>query len=205
MSSALPDEDVYEHHHSHKRQIKPSRERCGRVCRAALSILPHRQSHLAWPCFAVEHQRLAISRPRGPEKKNLKSLYGLEWPSLTADQSLCIHDNAKMGFTCIHWLLSVSAECWGRNWRRGEINLLWRLLAPPVNGINRLRSELHFTKWQLKCLFLPFLSVFKGIFHPDKAICYSQLCQCRLWWCLPFHITLLEFHGGKEVHPVPVQ
>lgn len=103
MSSALPDEDVYEHHHSHKRQIKPSRERCGRVCRTALSILLHRQSHLAWPCFAVEHQRLAISRPGEPKKKkNLKSLYDLEWPSLTADQSLCIHDNAKMGFTCIH-------------------------------------------------------------------------------------------------------
>lgn len=38
-----------------------------------------------------------------------------------------------MGFTPSHWLLSVSAECWGRNWRYGEIqfNLLLRLLAPP--------------------------------------------------------------------------
>lgn len=38
-----------------------------------------------------------------------------------------------MGFTPSHWLLSVSAECWGRNWRYREIqfNLLLRLLAPP--------------------------------------------------------------------------
>lgn len=139
MSPVLFDEDVCGNYHPHKRQIKPSRERCGRMCGTAPSVLLHCQSHLLWPCFHCGASE-TCHNPTERTRKRIKSLYGPEWPSLAADQSLCIHDNTKMGFTPSHWLLSVSAECWGRNWRYGEIqfNLLLRLLAPHVNGINGL-------------------------------------------------------------------
>lgn len=62
------------------------------------------------PSFSVWGIR-DLPKPDWKKQKNsLKSLYVPEWPYLTADQSLCIHDNAKMGFTLSHWLLSVSAE-----------------------------------------------------------------------------------------------
>lgn len=40
------------------------------MCGTALSVLLLCQSHLAWPCFSVEHQRLTITRLREPEKES---------------------------------------------------------------------------------------------------------------------------------------
>lgn len=54
MSSASPDEDVYENHHSHKRRISPPEQDVGGCVGLGLrQNLLHRQSHLARHRFSA--------------------------------------------------------------------------------------------------------------------------------------------------------
>lgn len=54
MSSASPDEDVYENHHSHKRRISPLEQDVGGCVGLGLrQNLLHRQSHLARHRFSA--------------------------------------------------------------------------------------------------------------------------------------------------------
>lgn len=150
MSPFLFDEDVCGNYHSHKRRIKPSRGRCGRMCGTAPSVLLHCQSHLLWPCFHCG----APETCHNPTERTRKRIYNhftvLSGPHL-------LQTKACVSMTTPRWDSlpaidsSVSAECWGRNWWYGEIqfNLPLRLLAlpPHVNGINGLRFELHHAEW----------------------------------------------------------
>lgn len=38
-----------------------------------------------------------------------------------------------------------------------------------------------------------------------SPIFHSPPCRWRLWWHFWIHITLLEFHNGKEFQPMPIE
>lgn len=79
---AQPDEDVYENHHSHKRRISPPEQDVGGCVGLGLrqKLLPRQISSRKGTVFSAEHQRWRSHPGREDQKKDLKSLYALEWP-----------------------------------------------------------------------------------------------------------------------------